>query len=174
MYNGNHNSVSPCDERTTSESPRVGAEIFPSLSICLCTHRNSLSSSLGARRSSLFVLRLHGIPETQSSLLWARRNETRRGSAKRRVPYEPEKPSPLTSRDAMPLSGESMLNKHQCAMGKSFGFQPHSGFSTSKCLPFFLIFSDCRCGNLIKRRAYSARSLQRCYNYRFVVKTISK
>jgi len=139
------------------------------------TSGNSPSSSLGARRSSLFVLRLHGIPETQSSLLWARRNATRRGSAERRVPYDSEKPSPLTSRDAMPLSEESMLNKHQCAMGKSFRFQPHSGctFSTGKYLLFFLIFSDCSCGDLIKR-AYSARSLQRCYNYRFVVKTISK
>jgi len=45
-------------------------------------------------------------------------------------------------------------------MGKSFGFQPHSGnvFNVDKRLPsflsFFLILSDCRYENLIKR-AYS-------------------
>lgn len=113
--NGSHNSVSPCDERmTVNELPRVGAGVFSSPSMCLCTHRETLQ--VGVHRC--LPCRLHGIPETQASLLWARRD-----AAARSVVYRINRKSegPL-SRGATPLSGESTLSKHQCAMRKFFRF----------------------------------------------------
>lgn len=151
--NGSHNSVSPCDgeRRTVSELPRVGAGVFSSLSMCLCTHRETLQVGVHRRRKAFIAClpcRLHGIPETQPSLLWARRGATRQ-RADRRVPYEQEKRSPLTSRGATPLSGESTLGKHRCAMGKSFGFSAaqwkciHRRQASSSSF-LYPVSSDCR------------------------------
>lgn len=150
--------MSPRDERTTAnESPRVGAGVFSSPSMCLCTHRETLQVGVHRCLPCVYTESLK-----HSRVCFGR-------SAERHVPYEPEKRSPLTSWGATPLSGESTLGKHQCAMGKSFRFQPHSGsvFSTGKRLASFLILSDCRCGDLIKL-ACSARSLRERYNYRFI------
>lgn len=72
------------DDNDARESSRVGAEVFPSSLGCACVHIGKLSKLVfiaGARR--LFVLRLHGIHETQPSLLWVRR-----GHEERRATYE--------------------------------------------------------------------------------------
>lgn len=111
-------------------------------SICACVHIGKLSKSVSHRWcKALFALRLHGIPETQSSLLWVRRGAMRcdatRCDATRRdatrcnagASYESEKPGPLTSpRGATPLSEESALGKHADAPWESFfGLESHSG-----------------------------------------------
>lgn len=128
-------TTSPCDERTTaSESPRVGAGVFPSPSMCLCTHRETLQ--VGVHRCLPCVY----TESLKHSRVCFGRGAARRGSADRHVPYEPEKRSSLTSRGATPLSGESTLGKYQCAMRKFFGFQPHSGsvFSAARQTSSFL------------------------------------
>lgn len=87
-----------------------------------CVHIGKLSKSVSHRwRKALFALRLHGISETQSSLLWVRRGatRTRRDAA---APVRSRKSgAPLTSpRGATPLSKESALGKHADAPWESF------------------------------------------------------
>lgn len=132
--NGSHNSVSPYGRRL-DDGERIAARGSRSLSLiprCACVHIGKLSKLVfiaGARRC-LPCVYTESLKHSRVCFGCgaARREVTPAGarSAVRRT----GKASPLTIRQgdeeregAVPLSEESTLGKHQCAMGKFFGFR---------------------------------------------------
>jgi len=159
--NGSHNSVSP-RARRPDDGGRVAARgraarSLPHPSMCLSTHRETLQLDVHRWRKALFALRLHGIPETQSSLLWVRRDARRRRQRRRGA----GKASPLTSQDrtmkeqrerererererATPLSGGIDVGQTptNTAWESFFGFQaPRTveAFCTGGCVLLIVI-----------------------------------